>query len=96
MSLIVPCKYCGKEISLRRMPTGQFVPFDKGTNTQHHCQNQPSSSKSGSKVKPQAHIDVGTNVGDMVFRVVSESPGIKAKQIPQPAFFKFSSSTGMG
>jgi hypothetical protein len=89
MSLIVPCKYCGKEISLRRMPTGQFVPFDKGTNTPHHCQNQPSSSKSGSKVKPQTHIDVGTSVGDMVFRVVSESPGIKAKQIGSTILRKY-------
>ncbi|KAF0218573.1 MAG: hypothetical protein FD174_2873 [Geobacteraceae bacterium] len=82
MSLKVPCKYCGKEISLRKMPNGQFVPFDKGTNTQHRCQDQQESSttKSGS-AKPHVHVDAGTSVGDLVFRVVSESPGMKAKSI---------------
>ncbi|MBI2355276.1 MAG: hypothetical protein HYV06_09645 [Deltaproteobacteria bacterium] len=83
MSLKVPCKYCGKEISLRKMPNGQFVPFDKGTNAQHHCQDQPAKTtdKSGGTAKTQPHVDAGASVGDMVFRVVSESPGLKAKNI---------------
>jgi hypothetical protein len=83
MSLKVPCKYCGKEISLRKMPNGQFVPFDKWTNTQHRCQDQPpkSTGKSGGSAKPQAHVDAGASVGDLVLRVVSETPGLKAKSI---------------
>lgn len=83
MSLKVPCKYCGKEISLRKMPNGQFVPFDKGTNAQHRCQDQPAKTtdKSGGSAKTQPHVDAGASVGDLVFRVVSESPGLKAKNI---------------
>lgn len=83
MSLKVPCKYCGKEISLRKMPNGQFVPFDMGTNVQHHCQDQPAktSDKSSGSARPQAHVDAGASVGDLVLRVVSESPGLKAKNI---------------
>jgi len=90
MSLKVPCKYCGKEISLRKMPNGQFVPFDKGTNTQHRCQDQPTSSTTMSgSAKLQVHVDAGTSVGDLVFRVVSESPGVKAKQIASTILRKY-------
>jgi hypothetical protein len=80
---MVPCKYCGKEISLRRMRGGQFVPFDKWTNTQHRCQDQPTKAagKSDGGAKPQTYVGAGTSVGDLVFRVVSESPGMKAKSI---------------
>jgi hypothetical protein len=65
------------------MPNGQFVPFDKWTNTQHRCQEQPvkTKGKSGVSARPQSQVDAGTSVGDLVLRVVSESPGLKAKNI---------------
>jgi len=81
MSLKVPCKYCGKTISLRRMPNGHFVPFDKGTNTQHRCQEQPASSTTESDSDAKSHVDASASVGDLVFRIVSELPGMKARQI---------------
>lgn len=81
MSLKVPCKHCGKTISLRKMPNGQFIPFDLGANTQHHCQDQPpkSADKSGAYAKP--HVDTGTSVGDLVLSVIQESPGMRARRI---------------
>ena len=91
MSLKVPCKHCGKEISLRKMPRGQYVPFDKWTNTQHRCQGQQAkaTSKSDNNPKPRVHLDAGTSVGDLVLRVVSESPGLTAKNIASVILRKF-------
>jgi len=83
MSLKVPCKHCGKEISLRKMPNGQFVPFDKWTNTQHRCQDLPpkTASKGNGSGKQQTATASNVSVGNLVMQVVSESPGIKASQI---------------
>lgn len=81
MSVRVPCKHCGREISLRKMPNGQYVPFDKWTRTQHRCQDPHANapSKSGGNI----------SVGDLVLRVVSEFPGSKAKHIASAVLRKY-------
>jgi hypothetical protein len=82
MSLKVPCKHCGKQISLRKMPNGQYVPFDKWTNTQHKCHDSQSKTlNKGNGGAQQANVGGNGSVGDLVMQVVSESPGLKAKQI---------------
>lgn len=82
MSVKVPCKFCGKEISLRKMPNGQFVPFDKWSNTQHRCQEPaPKAAKSNVSSKQQTTPSSTISVGNLVLQVVSETTGLKASQI---------------
>lgn len=82
MSLKVPCKYCGKEISLRKMPSGQFVPFDKWTNSPHQCQNaQAKTANKSSGNTQQTNASSSSSVGELVLRVITETPGLKAKSI---------------
>jgi hypothetical protein len=84
MSLKTPCKYCGKEISIRKMPNGKHIPFDKWTNTQHRClapQDHGVKKSTGVRVESTQNYDANVSVGDLILQVISESPGIKAKLI---------------
>lgn len=80
MSLKVPCKYCGKKISLRKMPHGHFVAFEIWTKTQHRCQ-QPHTQQNNIHAVSMNNIGGDTSIGDLIFRVISTTPGKKTRQI---------------
>lgn len=43
MSIKRACNHCGNNISLRKMPNGQWVAFDFNTNSAHKCATKQSS-----------------------------------------------------
>ena len=49
------CRNCGKPISLRKMPNGKWIPFDRGYGSpQHNCKKRPSSGGKGRSAKKTA------------------------------------------
>ncbi len=84
MSLRVPCKHCGRDISLRKMPNGQYVPFDKWTKNLHRCQEskvRAVSESAGLQAESSVKLDSTASVGDLILQIIEGSPGIKAKRI---------------
>lgn len=63
------------------MPNGKYIPFDKGTNIQHRCQDSQSITLKVNGVAQETNIDGNVSIGNFIMQVVSESPGLKAKQI---------------
>ena len=62
MSLIVDCKFCGKRISLRKMPHGKHVPFDANTDDQHSCQKSKKQKKQTKKIKSKSNNDSDSSI----------------------------------
>lgn len=48
MALIKKCNRCGEEISIRKMPHGKWVSFQRNTGTAHRC-------------KKKTHVEISQN-----------------------------------
>lgn len=60
MSIKKDCQYCGKQISLRKMPEGHWLAFDYGSSTVHECVKKKKSNPKPSP-KTNANIPKGNN-----------------------------------
>ncbi|AKX93423.1 hypothetical protein MOTHE_c06190 [Moorella thermoacetica] len=71
MAIYRKCKYCGRPISLREMPAGQWVAFDVGTDNVHHCGSRPTITPPAVSAVA-ATLDTGTVTASPVVATSSE------------------------
>ena len=62
MAYIRNCETCGKRISLREMPGGQWVAFDINTKKPHKHRKKPKNS-GGKPIMPPQNSGGKTNAG---------------------------------
>lgn len=75
------CKYCGRSISMRQMPGGQWVAF--GKNGAHYCNKMPTEKDNSKTVNIQRGADDKSIYDDIELVNVDIGKGaVKEREIP--------------